>query len=75
MSPAPLVVTDVVQKATLDVTPWGTEATAATGIAVASSARPASIALTIDHPFLFLIRDTNTGTILFEAQINSPGAE
>jgi serpin B len=75
VSPAPLVVTDVVQKATLDVTPWGTEATAATGIGVATSARPASIALTIDHPFLFLIRDTHTGAVLFESMVNSPGAE
>jgi len=74
LSPTPLVVTDVVQKATLDVTPWGTEATAATGIAVANSARPASATLAIDHPFLFLIRDTDTGAILFEAQVNSPGA-
>lgn len=73
MSPAPLVVTDVVQKATLDVTPWGTEATAASGIAIGLSVRPASMALKIDHPFLFLIRDTHTGAILFEAQINSPG--
>jgi|NGEPerStandDraft_6_1074524.scaffolds.fasta_scaffold29157_2 serpin B len=72
LSPTPLYVTDVVQKATLDVTPWGTEATAATGIAVGTSARPASIALTIDHPFLFLIRDTHTGAILFEAQVDNP---
>ena len=74
MSPAPLVVTDVVQKATLDVTEWGTEATAATGISTGTSARPASMTLDIDHPFLFLIRDTNTGSILFEAQIDNPGA-
>jgi serpin B len=74
LSPTPLVVTDVVQKATLDVTPWGTEATAATGIGIGTSARPASIALTIDRPFLFLIRDTHTGAILFEAQVEDPGA-
>ncbi len=75
MSPAPLVVTDVVQKATLDVTPWGTEATAATGIGAATSASRASVALKIDHPFLFIIRDTHTGAILFEAQVNSPEAD
>jgi serpin B len=74
LSPTPLYIYDVVQKATLDVTPWGTVATAATGIAGTATARPASISLTFDHPFLFLIRDTDTGTILFEAQINSPGA-
>ena len=74
ISQTPLVVTDVVQKATLDVTPWGTEATAATGIGVGTSARPESITLTIDHPFLFLIRDTHTGAILFEAQVENPAA-
>lgn len=74
MSPASLVVTDVVQKATLDVTAWGTEATAATGIAGRTSGRLASMTLAIDHPFLFLIRDTHTGTILFEAQVDNPGA-
>ena len=74
MSPASLVVTDVVQKATLDVTAWGTEATAATGIVGATSGRLASMTLAIDHPFLFLIRDTHTGTIFFEAQVDNPGA-
>jgi len=74
MGPTPLVVTDVVQKATLDVTPWGTEATAASGISVGTSASRASVTLAIDHPFLFLIRDTVTGTILFEAQVDNPGA-
>ncbi len=74
LSPTPLLVTDVVQKTTLHVTPWGTEATAATGIGVGTAARPASMALTIDHPFLLLIRDTHTGAILFEAQVDNPAA-
>lgn len=72
MSPSPLVVSDVVQKATLDVTPWGTVASAATGISAIDSARLGALSLTIDHPFLFLIRDTQTGTILFEAQVVNP---
>ena len=69
-----LAVTDVVQRATLDVTDWGTEAAAATGIAMAASARPASMTLAIEHPFLFLIRDTKNGTILFEAMVTNPEA-
>jgi serpin B len=72
MSPSPLFVTDVVQKATLDVTPSGTEASAATGISTALSATLPLTSLTVDHPFLFLIRDTKTGTILFEAQVANP---
>jgi serine protease inhibitor len=75
LSPTPLQVTDVAQKATLDVTPWGTEASAATGIVgVPTAATNPSITLTVDHPFVFVIRDTHTGAILFEAEIDSPGA-
>jgi serine protease inhibitor len=33
------------------------------------SARPS---ISLDHPFLFLIRDTQTGTIMFAAQIQHP---
>ncbi|MGD0882923.1 MAG: serpin family protein [Acidimicrobiales bacterium] len=72
MSPTSLVVTDVVQKDTLDVTPWGSEATAATGISMGTAAELPSMTITIDHPYLFLIRDTQTGEILFEAQVVNP---
>jgi serpin B len=72
MTSTPLVVTDVVQKDTLSVTQWGSEATAATGISMATSARRAALALVIDRPYLFLIRDRQTGEILFEAQVVDP---
>jgi serpin B len=74
MSPTPLFVNAVAQKATLDVTPWGSEATAATGIGMESSARVSTTTMDIDHPYLFLIRDTHTGEILFEAQVVDPAA-
>jgi serpin B len=72
MTSTPLFVTDVAQKDTLSVTPWGTEATAATGIGMASSARRAALALVIDKPYLFLVRDRQSGEILFEAQVGDP---
>jgi serpin B len=74
MSPTPLVVSAVAQKDTLSVTPWGSEATAATGIGMTSSARLAAMTMDIDRPYLFLIRDTHTGEILFEAQVADPAA-
>jgi serpin B len=75
MSPTPLFVSTVAQKDTLDVTPWGSEASAATGIGMqATSARAAMMTIDIDHPYLFLIRDTDTGEILFEAQVVNPAA-
>ena len=72
MTSTPLIVTDVAQKDTLRVTQWGSEASAATGIAMGSSARRAALALVIDRPYLFLIRDRRTGEILFEAQVVDP---
>jgi serine protease inhibitor len=72
MSATSLFVTDVVQKDTLSVTPWGSEATAATGIGTATAAEEIRMSINIDHPYLFLIRDTHTGEILFEAQVVNP---
>ncbi len=71
-SKAALQVQAVEQHAYLQVTPTGTKAAAATGI----SDEPTSIAesgpILIDHPFLFLVRDNATGTILFEAMVENP---
>lgn len=73
LSPLADYVAFVIQKATLAVTPRGTTATAATAIGVAvTSAHVGSKNMRFDHPFLFLIRDVQTGAILFSAQINDP---
>jgi len=71
MSPARLFVSQVQQKAFLKVTEEGTEAAAATGAGIASSLRGAE-SITVNHPFLFLIRDTTTGAILFAAEVENP---
>lgn len=71
---AGLVVTLVVQQAKLGVTDWGTEATSATGIAVGSTAIPASTSIAIHHSYLFLIRDNKPGAILFAAEVSDPAA-
>ncbi len=74
MTTTPLFVTDVVQKDTLNVDQWGSEASAATGIGMTTAARLAGMSMTINHPYLFLIRDTHSGQILFEAQVVNPRA-
>lgn len=69
-----LFVTDVVHEATVVVDERGTEAAAATAVTVGTTAAPGGqpVTLTIDRPFLFLIRDTSTGVILFMGRVTNP---
>ena len=71
-----LVISAVTHKAFVDVTEEGTEAAAATGIAVTRIAAVVSprTVFRADHPFLFLIRDTKSGAILFEGRVMNPKA-
>ena len=67
-----LVIDDVLHQAFVAVDEQGTEAAAATAVTMfrQSAQRPGSV--TIDHPFLFLIRDRVTGTILFMGRVLDP---
>ncbi len=56
----------------LQVTPKGTVAAAVTGVGVGISAVERPLAIMIDHPFLFLVRDNATGAILFESMVENP---
>lgn len=70
-----LQVQTIEQRAYLRVSPQGTVAAAVTGISVAVSATSSGGVKTIviDRPFLFLVRDNATGTILFESMVENPG--
>ena len=59
----------VIHKAFVSVDEEGTEAAAASGVGVMES-EPASV--TVDRPFIFLIRDKPTGTVLFLGRVESP---
>ena len=72
MSPTPLMVQTVAQRDYLKVDEDGTEAAAVTGIGMQPTAMVPTP--TFDHPFLFLVRDTSTGAILFAGQIQDPSA-
>lgn len=69
-----LYITDVVHKAFVDVNEEGTEAAAATGVVVGLKSMPLEepVKVVIDHPFLFLIRDVETGTVLFLGRVVEP---
>jgi serpin B len=68
-----LSVDTVVQQATVEVDESGTVATAATAADTCScSAFEEPPTIHIDHPFVFLIRDTRNGNILFMGQVEDP---
>ncbi|WP_168219255.1 serpin family protein [Limnoglobus roseus] len=72
-----LAITTVVHKAYCDVNEEGTEAAAATGVAVGvRSVRDPSERkiFKADHPFLFAIRHNPTNTLLFTGRVSNPKA-
>jgi serpin B len=69
-----LFIKDVVHKANITVDEQGTEAAAATGVVMESSAPSVNVELTIDRPFLFVIRDDETGLVLFAGRVLDPTA-
>ncbi|KAF7646692.1 hypothetical protein LDENG_00183740 [Lucifuga dentata] len=70
LSAEPVYVSKALQKSKIEVNEDGTKAAAATtAILMARSSIPW---VTLDRPFLFLIRHNPTGTILFMGQINQP---
>ncbi len=68
-----LFIQDVLHKAFVSVDEAGTEAAAATAVIIGVTSVPAeTIELKIDRPFIFLIRDIGTGTILFIGRVVNP---
>lgn len=69
-----LSLSDVKHKSFIEVNEQGTEAGAVTSIAVDCAAPDAIVNLFFDRPFIYLIRDTVTGTILFIGAMENPAA-
>ena len=65
-----------IHKAYIEVNEQGTEAAAATAITMYATAimrdEPPPVVFNADHPFLFLIRDTDSGAILFLGRLGNP---
>ena len=71
-----LGIAEVIHKAFVEVNEEGTEAAAATGLTVVlgmmiEQPEPVPV-FRADHPFLFFIRDTRSGTILFMGRVTDP---
>ncbi len=68
-----LFISKVLHKAFVSVDEAGTEAAAATAVVIREMAAiEPSVEMSIDHPFIFMIRDLETGTILFVGKLIDP---
>lgn len=66
MSGDPLMISEVKQKTFIEVNEEGSEAAAITSIGIMrTSLAPEPFEFKVDRPFVFLIRERNSGTILF----------
>jgi len=72
-----LFIGDVIHKAFVSVDESGTEAAAATAVVMPPTAGPPeepeeAVEVTVDRPFIFLIRDIETGAIVFVGRVVDP---
>lgn len=72
-----LSISAVIHKAFCEINEEGTEAAAATGVVMVTKSaapvkEPPPIEFKADHPYLYLIRDTQTGSILFLGRVADP---
>ena len=68
-----LFIAEVVHKAFVSVDESGTEAAAATAVMMQLTGMPERpVEVTVDHPFIFLIRDVKTDSILFIGRVVNP---
>lgn len=71
-----LSISAVVHKAFCEINEEGTEAAAATGVVMVTRAAPAKepppVEFKADHPYLYMIRDTQTGSLLFLGRVADP---
>ena len=70
-----LLIQDVLHKAFVLVDEAGTEAAAATAVIVGLESAPAEpVEVRIDRPFIFIIRDIPTGSVIFAGRVLNPAS-
>jgi serine protease inhibitor len=69
-----LFISKVLHKSFVEVNEEGTEAAAVTSVEIALTAIPGTenTKFYVDHPFIFTIRETTTGAILFIGRVQNP---
>jgi len=71
----PLFIGSAIHKAFVEFNEEGTEAAAATGVFVEVGSAPPTrppVYFNADHPFMFLIHDTDSGAMLFVGRVGNP---
>ena len=71
-----LTITRVIHEANIEVDEKGTEAAAATAVVMGDVSGPGGepVVVHVDRPFLFAIRDLQTGAVVFLGQVLDPSA-
>ena len=67
-----LFISNVLHKAFVEVNEEGTEAAAATAVVMRTTAIEITPVFRADHPFVFVIRDNRSGSILFMGRVVNP---
>ena len=68
-----LSIAKVIHQASITLDESGTEAAAATAVIFWENAASNLLEITIDRPFIYMIRDNQTGAILFLGRVKNPG--
>lgn len=70
-----LMINDVTHQSFIETNEEGTEAAAATVVEIGvTSAPPPPLVLKLDHPFMYVIREITTNTIIFMGRVSDPSA-
>lgn len=69
IGPSGLFISYVKQKSYVDVNEEGTEAAAVTATGISITSAPQTVMMRVDRPFLFVIRERLSGTILFMGKV------
>jgi serpin B len=67
-----LIIGDAVHKAYIGVNEQGTEAAAATAVIMLPPSIPTPMTMNINRPFIFIIRENSSGTVLFLGRVLKP---
>jgi serine protease inhibitor len=67
-----LKISTVLHQAFIETNEEGTEAAAATVVGIVATSLPSILEINLDHPFLYIIRETSTNAILFMGRVSDP---